>query len=240
MTFEYSRNHMSLSNVYSQVENSVARLVAFDQASGQAVSYGSGSVVLNNNLVLTCSHCIPPGSNVQAPFFANGINLSPTGTVIFNDPALDIALIEFPVAIGQAVTFGDSAQVKIGDPVFTVGFPMLVGEKNLSSGYIGSVAGNWFRLDASVNGGNSGGPLFDVSGHQIGVVNAKHGAISTYLRDTMNAPENAQIIVGGVNPIQAIKHLIAEMEANLNLGIGYAIPVAILRGRHGVFDQAIP
>jgi len=91
-----------------------------------------------------------------------------------------------------------------------------------------------------VNHGNSGGPLFNLSGEQIGVVNAKHGSLSTFLHQIMIANPSGQLFISGINPITVIQQLISEMQKNLNLGIGYAIPTATLRSMHTIFGRLIP
>ena len=96
------------------------------------------------------------------------------------------------------------------------------------------------RIDASVNHGNGGGPLFDLSGSQIGVVNAKHGSLSAFLDQIKQAQPMAMISIGGIDPVKAIQALIIEMEKNLNLGIGYAVPTDSIRNLHPTLQKCIP
>ena len=96
------------------------------------------------------------------------------------------------------------------------------------------------RVDASVNQGNSGGPLFNSSAEQIGVVNAKHGSLSAYLSQLMNTRPGASISISGIDPVQTIQILISEMQKNLNLGIGYAVPTSVIKPLHGILSVAIP
>ena len=56
------------------------------------------------------------------------------------------------------------------------------------------------------------------------MVNAKHGSLSTFLKQVKNAQPGASMSIGGIDPIRVIQQLISEMQKNLNLGIGYAIP----------------
>lgn len=86
----------------------------------------------------------------------------------------------------RAATFSDEEQVYAGEPVFTVGNPegmglsATVGIISKESEYIaldfGSDEGEYYRTirtDAGVNGGNSGGALYDTSGRIVGIINAK-------------------------------------------------------------------
>src|SRR5206468_1853922 len=110
-----------------------------------------------------------------------------------------------------------------------VGFPMGVSEQTLFSAHIASIAGDHLRIDASVNHGNSGGPLFDFDGKQIGVVNAKHGSLSQFLIQVRDAKGGGRMFIAGIDPVKTIQVLIEEMQKNLNLGIGYAIPTARIK-----------
>jgi serine protease Do len=159
---------------------------------------------------------------------------------LFQDNAADIALITFPNTVGTPVTFSNSSLCKVGNGAFVVGYPMGFIEQVLLSAHIASITASDLRIDASVNHGNSGGPLFNVNGEQIGVVNAKHGSLSTFLTQVQAARPGASITVGGINPIQVLQQLIDEMQKNLNLGIGYAIPSARIKGLHPTLAGLIP
>ena len=95
------------------------------------------------------------------------------------------------------------------------------------------------RIDASVNHGNSGGPLFNSVGELVGVVNAKHGSLSNFLQQVQNATPGASVSIVGINPIQVIQQLIGEMQRNLNLGIGYAIPTDHIGSLSSLVGNAI-
>jgi hypothetical protein len=71
-------------------------------------------------------------------------------------------------------------------------------------------------------------------------VNAKHGSFSAYLTQLMNAQPGAMMSIGGIDPVQSIQILIAEMQQNLNLGIGYAVPTALIKPLHPVLTTSVP
>jgi S1-C subfamily serine protease len=228
---------MPLTQQYQAVKASVVQVLALN---GQTpVSFGSGSLVGNGRHVLTCAHCIVQGAQMSiADPQQPGRALF--GNPIFVDSQRDIALLEFPQPLGLPVQFANSNSCAIGNGVFVVGFPMGITEQVLFGAHIASVTPTHLRVDASVNHGNSGGPLFNLTGEQIGVVNAKHGSLSAYLTQLMNAQPGAMVSIDGIDPVQSIQILIAEMQKNLNLGIGYAVPTALIKPLHPVLTASIP
>ena len=228
---------MPLTSVYQQVKDGVVQVLALQGRN--AIGFGSGSVIDSGRTVLTCAHCTVPGAQMaiadpktpqQALF----------GNVLFVDQAMDIALIEFLQPVGIPVKMANSNSCGVGNGAFVVGFPMGVMEQTLFSAHIASIAGSHLRIDASVNHGNSGGPLFNLNGEQVGVINAKHGSLSQFLTQIREAKPVAMMSIGGIDPVKAIQVLIEEMQRNLNLGIGYAIPTASIKNLHATLGKCIP
>lgn len=228
---------MPLTQSYQSVKDSVVQVLALN--SEKPVSFGSGTIIGDGRHVLTCAHCIVAGAQMSIAD-PNQANCAIVGVPVFSDAQSDIALIEFPKPVGPAVKFGSSTACSPGNGAFVVGYPMGINEQVLLSAHIASVTPSHLRIDASVNHGNSGGPLFSLVGEQIGVVNAKHGSLSGFLTQVMNARPGAQMVVGGIDPVRSIQLLIAEMQKNLNLGIGYAVPTASIKQLHPVLGAAIP
>jgi S1-C subfamily serine protease len=228
---------MPFTQQYQAVKDSVVQVLALD---GQTpVNFGSGSVVGDGRHVLTCAHCIVQGSqmSIADPQQPRRVLF---GNPVFVDLQRDIALLEFPQPLGRPVQFANSNSCAIGNGVFVVGFPMGITERVLFGAHIASVTPTHLRVDASVNHGNSGGPLFNLAGAQIGVINAKHGSLSAYLTQLMNAQPRASVSIDGIDPVQSLQILTAEMQKNLNLGIGYAVPTALIKPLHPVLTAAIP
>ena len=217
---------MDFSASFQNIQGSVVNVLALD-AQSNAISSGSGTIIGSGDLVLTCAHCIIPNTTTVARF--SDQNSGQIGNVIFIDQQVDVAAIQFQNNLGQSAPLRTSSSVLVGHEVFAVGFPNNISQITALSG---NVAGfepsqnfNYIRIDASVNHGNSGGPLFNSSGELVGVINAKHGSLSTFLQQVQNAQPGASMSIGGINPVQVIQQLIGEMKRNLNLGIGYAIPI---------------
>lgn len=231
---------MDFSTAFQNIQGSVVNVLALD-AQNNAVSSGSGTIIGAGNLVLTCAHCILQNTTTVAKF--SGQNHGQVGNVVFLDQQVDVAIIQFQNTLGPSATLRTSSSVLVGNEVFAVGFPNNISQITALSG---NVAGfepnqnfNYIRIDASVNHGNSGGPLFNSAGEVIGVVNAKHGSLSNFLQKIQNAQPGASMSIGGINPVQAIQQLIGEMQKNLNLGIGYAIPIDHIGTLNNTVSNAI-
>jgi len=231
----FERTQVPLTELYQRVKAGVVRALN----GSQAISFGTGSVVDDERSVLTCAHCVKGGAQI-AIIDPQDSTRAILGTLVFSDANADIALLEFPSRIGSAVSFASSSTVATGNGAFVVGYPMGISDQTLVSAHVASASESQIRIDASVNQGNSGGPLFNLSGQQIGVVNAKHGSLSAFLDQIRNAPASALVSIGGVDPVKAIQVLISEMERNLNLGIGYAVPSDVIKTLHPTFRRCIP
>ena len=218
---------VDLSEAYEKNSRSCVRIINYDSAKNP-VGYRSGSVIADGTKVITCHHCIEDGP-IAAISKLDDPQIAIRGKLIFSDPNLDIAILDFNSVIGTPVTFSDSRNVSIGNVAFTVGYPLGISEHTLISGHVSSRVDSLIRIDAPVNHGNSGGPLFDSEGNQIGVINSKHGSLSNFLHQVeRSSPHGAKIVVAGIDSMEVIRQLIREMKHNLNLGIGYAVPTAKL------------
>jgi serine protease Do len=220
---------MDFSNQYNQIQNSVIRVLAMtgQGVNQQIVSSGTGVLIDNGTKAITCSHCVVP--NTISVGVLSGQNNGQIANVIFNDPIMDIAVLEFQQTLGQGVVLGNSNIVAVGQEAFVVGFPSHTTTISaLGANIAGFESNNGTQLimiDASVNHGNSGGPLFNSNGELIGIVNAKFGNLSHFLNQVQQANPQASMSIGGINPVQVIQQLIGEMKRNLNLGMGSAIPL---------------
>ncbi len=156
-------------------------------------SGGTGSIISPDGLVITNAHLFTQKDSSELlsdisiflkpnrvtgnhkTDLANGYR----GKIITYDLPLDLALVKIinpdkPLTI---VPFSDSEMVEIGDRVYAIGHPEQGGLWSLTSGVIsahwknyGGVSGkNLFQTDASINRGNSGGPLLDEQGDMVGI-----------------------------------------------------------------------
>jgi len=218
---------MDFSKQFDKIKDSVVNICVLNNTEEKKiVSSGTGVLIGDGTKIITCAHCIKPKLVNTARFSGQGN--AQKCKVIFNDSKTDIAILEVSKSLGKGVDIRDSSTVKIGQEAFVVGFPLNIKKITaLSANIAGFEPLNDFkliRLDSSINFGNSGGPLFNADGELVGIVNAKHGPLSYMLTELKQAKPKVEILDND-NLVGLILYLINQMERNLNLGIGYAIPI---------------
>jgi serine protease Do len=138
------------------------------------VGLGSGFIIHPNGTIVTNNHVIDGGDDITV-ILDDGTELD--AKLIGSDEKTDIAVLR--VNAGRrlpAVRWGDSDRVKVGDWAIAIGNPFGLGG-SVSVGVISGSGRNinsgpyddYFQIDAPINRGNSGGPLFDQEGAVIGV-----------------------------------------------------------------------
>ena len=137
-------------------------------------SLGSGFVVDPSGIVVTNNHVIADADSILVNF-TDGTELE--ATVLGVDTKTDLAVLKVePEAPLAFVDFGDSDALRIGEWVLAIGNPFGLGG-SVTAGIISATnrdinAGpydDFIQTDASINRGNSGGPLFDMDGKVIGI-----------------------------------------------------------------------
>jgi len=135
---------------------------------------GSGFIMSKDGYVVTNNHVIDKATDIEV-ILQNGDKYE--AKIIGKDPKTDLAVLKFePDQEVQAVNFGDSAHLRIGDWVIAIGNPFglgytvtagIVSAKGRSLGL--GAYDDFIQTDASLNPGNSGGPLFNLKGDVVGV-----------------------------------------------------------------------
>jgi len=135
---------------------------------------GSGFIIDEKGLVVTNNHVIQDAEDILV--IVNG-DQEFKAKVIGADPLSDIAVLQLETEDKfTPVAFGDSDKARIGDWVIAIGNPFglggtvtsgIISARNRSIGL--SRYEDYIQTDASINSGNSGGPLFDMDGNVIGI-----------------------------------------------------------------------
>ena len=143
---------------------------------------GTGFFITDNGYLLTSAHVIERATRVE--IFADGKAFP--AKLVKADVTNDVALLKVNCT-STAVALVTSQGVKLGDFIFTIGFPRTIvqgTEPKLTQGEISSLAGasddpRHFQISVPVQPGNSGGPLVDRSGSVIGLIKARFGGVAT-------------------------------------------------------------
>jgi len=141
----------------------------------KAQSLGSGFIIDDGGIVVTNYHVIENAEEIRVVLKDE---TSFTATVLGQDKKTDIAVLKIDPGDTKltAVSFGNSDQLRVGDWVLAIGNPFGLGG-TVTAGIVsarGRDIGNgpyddFIQTDASINRGNSGGPLFNVDGDVIGI-----------------------------------------------------------------------
>jgi len=151
----------------------------------QTASSGSGFVLTKDGYIVTNYHVVENADTVKVTMY-NGDTYE--AKYVGGDEEYDIAVIKVEAAELQAVTLGDSDTLNVGDHVLAVGNPLGELTFSMSGGMVSSVNRainvdgtpfNMIQTDASINSGNSGGPLFNRYGEVVGIVSAKYSSSSS-------------------------------------------------------------
>ena len=140
----------------------------------QSAALGSGFIIDEKGIVVTNNHVIQDADDIIVR--ADG-NKEYKAKVIGADPLSDIAVLKLETEEKfTPVKFGNSDKARIGDWVIAIGNPFglggtvtsgIISARNRSIGL--SRYEDYIQTDASINSGNSGGPLFDMNGDVIGI-----------------------------------------------------------------------
>ncbi len=139
---------------------------------------GSGSILDHHGHIVTNYHVIEDARQITVSLF-NGSTYP--AEVVGKDPDTDIAVlrIDAPADALQPLAFGNSESLRVGQKIYAIGNPFGL-ERTMSTGMVSSLdrqipskTGRTMRsliqLDATLNQGNSGGPLLNTRGEQVGM-----------------------------------------------------------------------
>ncbi len=139
----------------------------------KASSLGSGFIIKEDGIVITNNHVIANAEDILIRVGDKEYNAE----VIGADPYMDLAVLKMKTTDKfKPVRFGDSTKARVGDWVVAIGNPFGLGG-TVTSGIISARNRqigltryeDFIQTDASINQGNSGGPLFNLKGEVIGV-----------------------------------------------------------------------
>ena len=182
-------SELTVSEIVDKNENAVVEIVVSGTAQnmwGQmqlVQGAGSGVIVREDGYIATNYHVVQGANKVEVTLH-NGDSYS--ARIVGSDPSSDIAVIKIDATGLTTATIGDSSTVDVGDLAVAIGNPLGQLGGTATTGIISAldrtldVEGTTLTLmqtDAAINGGNSGGGLFNSKGELIGIVESKASAV---------------------------------------------------------------
>jgi serine protease Do len=172
----------------------------------RVASLGSGFVIDPTGLIVTNNHVIANAEQITVTLSDDTVLQA---EVIGRDPVSDLALLKVePKAPLPAATWGDSSKTRVGDWVLAIGNPFGLGG-TVTAGIISATArdihsgpyDDYLQTDASINRGNSGGPMFNLAGEVIGINTA------------IFSPSGGSIGIGFAIPSASARLIIDQLKA---------------------------
>ena len=174
----YSKN-LSLIEIFEKSEPGVVRVnVQRGEASGNEGGVGSGFVFDKKGHIITNAHVVEDAKKITVTFLDGR---SYYAEIIGVDEFTDIAAIKVnaDLSLLQPLSLGDSAELKVGEPVTAIGNPFGL-SGSMSSGIVSQIGRllptdsgysipDVIQTDAAINPGNSGGPLLNMMGGVVGI-----------------------------------------------------------------------
>ena len=194
-------------------------------------SLGSGLIYSNNGYVITNTHVIQDASQIFVTL-SGGKKFK--ADVVGYDILTDIALLKVEGLDLPVATFGDANQLVVGQWVIALGNPLGLFDLSYEpTATIGIISGlnidfgaknqeyvyrNMIQTDASINEGNSGGPLINIDGEIIG--------INTFIM-TGAGPNQGSIGIGFSIPINRIQEIVHDLILYGEVKRGYSTGIKV-------------
>ena len=175
---------------------------------------GSGFIIDASGMIVTNNHVVKGATSVEVTL-SDGTNL--TAKVVGRDPRTDIAVLK--VDAGHKLPFiqlGNSTGVEPGEWVVAMGDPFGLGG-TVTAGIVSALGRDigdgpydqFIQVDAPINRGNSGGPLFTQDGKVVGMNTA------------ILSPSGGSVGIGFAIPSNMIKTVVAQLEQSGHVTRGY-------------------
>ena len=186
----------------------------------EAESLGSGFIISPDGYVVTNNHVISAGQRgavVESITVTLPDKREFKAKLIGRDAQSDLAVLKIDGKNLPFVKFGDSSQARVGDWVVAIGNPFGLGG-SVTAGIVsavhrvtgqGGAYDRFIQTDASINRGNSGGPMFDLQGNVIGI------------NSQILSPTGDNVGIGFAIPAEEAQPVIAKLMKGQAIERGY-------------------
>jgi serine protease Do len=186
----------------------------------RGASLGSGFIISPDGFIVTNNHVVAPArpdAVVEQITVTLNDRTEYEAEVVGRDQIADIAVLKItPRRPLPFVRFGDSSRVRVGDWVVAIGNPFSLGG-TVTAGIVSAVHRNinaglydrYIQTDASINSGNSGGPMFDLNGNVIGINTA------------LISPTGGNVGIGFAIPAEQISPIVDALRRGERVRRGY-------------------
>ncbi len=158
----------------------------FGMTSSGAVS-GSGFIISDDGYILTNYHVVENAHDADLDIEVMTYDGTEYNAKIVGvEPNNDVAVLKIDATGLSAALLGNSDDLRVGDAIYAVGNPLGELEFSMSTGHVSALdrvintqeseSLNMFQVDAAVNEGNSGGPVYNAMGEVVGIVTAKYSS----------------------------------------------------------------
>ncbi|MFN3945073.1 MAG: Do family serine endopeptidase [Allosphingosinicella sp.] len=183
-------------------------------------SLGSGFIISADGYIVTNNHVVAPARNnaiVESITVTLADRTEYQARLIGRDTQSDLALLKIePQGNLPFVRFGDSTQTRVGEWVLAIGNPFGLGG-TVTAGIVSALHRNigagaydrYIQTDASINSGNSGGPMFDLQGNVIGINTA------------LISPTGGNVGIGFAIPAEQARPVIEALQRGQRVQRGY-------------------
>lgn len=181
---------------------------------GPLQGVGSGFIISSDGQIVTNHHVVAGADTVTVKL---ADDRSFEAKVVGSDPMTDIALLKIEADVDLPfVKFGTTDGLRVGDEVVAVGNPFGLGG-TVTSGIISALSrdirsgpfDDFIQTDASINKGNSGGPLFNNAGDVIGVNTA------------ILSPDGGSVGIGFAVPADLVQTVVADLSDDGSVSRGW-------------------
>ncbi len=165
-------------SIYEKVTPSIVEITVYEGNDLSPISSGTGIVMSEDGYIITNAHVLEGGTGVNVEFYNSQ---QASATIIGSDELTDIAVIKVEGVELEPAEFGSSDDLKVGQTAIVIGNPGGL-SNTLTQGVISGLnreiddnsrSIELIQVDAAVNPGNSGGPLFNSYGQVVGITSSK-------------------------------------------------------------------